>query len=254
MNRREFLFGSVACAVMPCFGNVGKDEIAENAVYSHEYMCNEVLKCSKDIIYFAEKYIKLPYGKHLALKDWQKKYLRHLTAGKDAVLDAYRQSGKTLMNSIYAVWKTNFAPYQKITFVAVNKHMSDGCFENIKAMYDSLPEWMRSREDKTSERYMRDKKHIVVSNQSELVVTYAHADFCGYFPGNIVILDDVAFLTDEQHVNLADTIVPVVKSCKNSQFVAASTPAAHDDLFSRYVDYVRKTKDNDMLFEVSSYV
>lgn len=174
MNRREFLFGSVACAVMPCFGNVGKDEIAENAVYSHECMCNEVLKCSKDIIYFAEKYIKLPYGKHLALKDWQKKYLRHLTAGKDAVLDAYRQSGKTLMNSIYAVWKTNFTPYQKITFVAVNKHMSDGCFENIKAMYDSLPEWMRSREDKTSERYMRDKKYL--ANKKYAFVRYEYPD------------------------------------------------------------------------------
>ena len=253
MNRREFLFGSVSCAAMSCFGNVDKDEIAENAVYSHEYMCNEMLKCSKDIIYFAEKYITVHtiWKKHInvELKDWQKKYLMHLASGKDAVLDACRLSKKTTTNLIYSLWKTMFKPYQKITFVTCNKRMAEHIFSVVETMYDDLPDWMKSR-DYANEYYMRDAKHIKLKNGSELVVTYANADFRGYHPGNILILDEFALFTLEQQQNMSDTIIPVAILHKDVQLIIASTPFAADNKFSRYVNAL-KNANAPQLFEIT---
>lgn len=58
---------------------------------------NEWLKCKNDIVYFAEKYAKLmtPEGiKHVNLRDYQKKYLKHLEQNRLSVYLACRQCGK----------------------------------------------------------------------------------------------------------------------------------------------------------------
>ena len=251
MNRREFIFGSVACAMMPCVkGNINHAVALSDVDIAN---INDIVKCRKDIVYFAEKYIKVHTAQkghfNVELKDWQKKYLMHLATGKDAVLDAYRQSRKTTTNLIYAVWKTMFKPYQKITFVTCNKHMSESIFDVVETMYDDLPDWMKSR-DYANEHYMHDKKHIRLKNGSELVVTYANADFCGYCPGSILIVDEFAFFTFEQYQNMSDTIIPVAILHKDVQLIIASTPSTADNKFSRYVNELKNT-NAPQLFEIT---
>ena len=251
MNRCEFIFGSVACAMMPCAKGNDKHAVALSDVDIANI--NDIVKCRNDIVYFAEKYIKVHTTQkghfNVELKDWQKKYLMHLATGKDAVLDAYRQSRKTTTNLIYAVWKTMFKPYQKITLVTCNKRMSESIFDVIETMYDNLPDWMKSR-DYENEHYMHDKKHIRLKNGSELVVTYANADFCGYCPGSILIVDEFAFFTFEQYQNMSDTIIPVAILHKDVQLIIASTPSAADNKFSRYVNEL-KNANAPQLFEIT---
>ena len=57
----------------------------------------EWIKCKNDILYFAEKYCKLmtPEGiKHINLRDYQKKYLKHLEQNRLSIYLSCRQSGK----------------------------------------------------------------------------------------------------------------------------------------------------------------
>lgn len=59
----------------------------------------EWLKCKNDILYFANTYCKLmtPEGvQHIQLRDYQKKYLRHLEQNRLSVYLSCRQSGKCL--------------------------------------------------------------------------------------------------------------------------------------------------------------
>ena len=251
MNRREFIFGSIACAMMPCAKGNDKHAVALSDIDIANI--NDIVKCRNDIVYFAEKYIKVVTCKYglvnIKLKDWQKKYLMHLATGKDAILDAYRQSRKTTTNLIYAVWKTMFKPYQKITLVTCNKRMSESIFDVVETMYDNLPDWMKSR-DYENEHYMHDKKHIRLKNGSELVVTYANADFRGYCPGSILMVDEFAFFTFEQYQNMSDTIIPVAILHKDVQLIIASTPSAADNKFSRYVNEL-KNANAPQLFEIT---
>lgn len=58
---------------------------------------NEWLRCKNDIIYFAEKYAKMmtPEGiKNVNLRDYQKKYLKHLEDNRLSIYLACRQCGK----------------------------------------------------------------------------------------------------------------------------------------------------------------
>ena len=57
MNRREFIFGSIACAMMPCGKCNDKRAVAVSDVDIANI--NDIVKCRKDIVYFAEKYIKV---------------------------------------------------------------------------------------------------------------------------------------------------------------------------------------------------
>lgn len=67
-----------------------------------ENMINEIIKCKKDIIYFAEKYytiITIDEGKvKIKLWDWQKKVLKAFVEPPDernnAILKISRQAGK----------------------------------------------------------------------------------------------------------------------------------------------------------------
>lgn len=64
----------------------------------------EWLKCKNDILYFAEKYCKLmtPEGiKSINLRDYQKRYLKHLEKNRLSVYLSCRQSGKTTTSAIF---------------------------------------------------------------------------------------------------------------------------------------------------------
>lgn len=59
----------------------------------------EWLKCKNDILYFVEKYCKLmtPEGiKNITLRDYQKKYLKHLEENRLSIYLSARQAGKCL--------------------------------------------------------------------------------------------------------------------------------------------------------------
>lgn len=57
MNRREFIFGSVACAMIPFAKGNDNHAVALSDVDIENI--NDIVKCRKDIVYFAEKYIKV---------------------------------------------------------------------------------------------------------------------------------------------------------------------------------------------------
>ena len=60
----------------------------------------EWLKCKNDILYFANTYCKLmtPEGvQHIQLRDYQKRYLRHLEQNRLSIYLSCRQSGKCLL-------------------------------------------------------------------------------------------------------------------------------------------------------------
>ena len=76
----------------------------------------EWLKCKNDIIYFVEKYCKLmtPEGiKHVKLRDYQVKYLRHLEQHRLSIYLACRQCGKCNLFITNILCKINWKLFEK---------------------------------------------------------------------------------------------------------------------------------------------
>lgn len=77
----------------------------------------EWLKCKNDILYFAEKYCKLmtPEGiKHVKLRDYQKKYLKHLEENRLSIYLACRQCGKCVSLTTKVKLRMNLSNYNDI--------------------------------------------------------------------------------------------------------------------------------------------
>ena len=91
----------------------------------------EWIKCKNDIIYFAENYCKLmtPLGiRQVELRDYQKKYLRHVTNNQLSIYLAVRQCGKTT--------STARTPYS-ITFVLIRIRMLWYVVINVRPLWKS---------------------------------------------------------------------------------------------------------------------
>lgn len=76
----------------------------------------EWLKCKNDILYFANTYCKLmtPEGvQHIQLRDYQKKYLRHLEQNRLSIYLSCRQSGKCNLLITNILIKINWELFAK---------------------------------------------------------------------------------------------------------------------------------------------
>ena len=62
-------------------------------------MIQEILKCAKDPIYFAEKYIKIVHVDHglipIIMYDYQKEICEAITNNRRVTVNTSRQAGKT---------------------------------------------------------------------------------------------------------------------------------------------------------------
>ena len=85
-------------------------------------MVNDIQKCSKNILYFAENFfhiVSLDEGKQkIALHSCQKRVLRKMRDNRFFILLASRQIGKTTLMCIYALWVACFQKDQSILIVA----------------------------------------------------------------------------------------------------------------------------------------
>lgn len=70
-----------------------------------------MLKAKEDIIYFAENFFTIiadGVRTHIPLRPYQKDFLRAMADNKRLLLNCSRQSGKTTLMTIYAVWLATF--------------------------------------------------------------------------------------------------------------------------------------------------
>lgn len=109
-------------------------------------------KCRNDIHYFVEKYCKLmtPEGiKHVALRDYQHKYLDHLDKNQLSVYLACRQCGKCLVfNELIKVrLNNNILPDSRLKKYLISNYyiIEEDCYElplfELYNLYDNSFLW-----------------------------------------------------------------------------------------------------------------
>lgn len=216
MNRREFIFGSVALGLT-----------GPLSYFSYEQ--NEFIKCKNDIVYFAKKYLDIDIS-----SNYSKKFLTSCASNEDVVLDAYRMSGKTTLCQVYAIWKAVFEPNQKISFVSFNRMVSSLNNNILDDMISRLPDWMLCG---TYDLQRRSYKHFTFNNGSKIYTISESEAKIGFNVGNVMILDEFAFFSNQQ--DFIERTLPSL-SYNNGQLVVASTPYTYFDdkycdVFQRFV-------------------
>jgi hypothetical protein len=115
--------------------------------YTKEQL-SEYVKCAKSVEYFALNYARAIHPVRgvipLDFRSYQVELLNNLQNNKKNVGLLPRQSGKSLIVSVYMLWLATFTDKPQNLFILANKgEQARSLLSNMKIMYEELPPWLK---------------------------------------------------------------------------------------------------------------
>jgi len=194
-------------------------------------MINEIKKCKKNLLHFAENYffiINLDRGKEkIKLYSCQKRVLRNLRDNRFVILLSSRQSGKTTQMTIYCLWNACFNDDQRILIVANKEQTAKNIFKRIRLAYEMLPNFLKPGVVEYGQTSM------TLTNGSSIGISTTSSDAGRGDSCNCLVLDELAFIDNHIVDKFWESVYPIISSSKKSKIFIASTPNGTDNLFYR---------------------
>lgn len=160
----------------------------------YERRVREIVKCKRDIVYFANTYFKI-----LSMKDGirtiklypkQEELLKFFKNEKRAITLSARQSGKSSMYTIYLLWLCNFFPEKKAMLLANKAATAIELVGRIQLAYEYLPRWLKSP------IVIWNKGQLMFSNRSEIRAFSSSSDAARGFSCNCVTGDTIVCIEE----------------------------------------------------------
>lgn len=195
--------------------------------YTQE-MITELRKCKDDIMYFL-KYVKIvtidkgrvpfvPYP-------FQIEMLELFQENRLVISTICRQSGKTTICAIYALWYALFHE-DKYVGIASNKAASaKDILSRIKLIYEELPDWLKCGVDNYA------VMSIKFENGSEIVSVATSPDAFRGRSCALMLLDELAFIRNNLAQEFWMANYPAISSSNTSRLLIVSTPNGIGNLF-----------------------
>ena len=202
-------------------------------------MVRELKKSQQNILYFAENFfyiVNLDKGKmKIPLYKGQKRVLRTLRDNRFVACLASRQTGKTTMMTIYALWIACFQEDQRILVVANKEQTAINIFSRIRTAYEMLPNYLKPGVIEYG------KTSLKLANGSSIGISTTSSDAGRGDSCNVLILDELAFIPNNLVDEFWKSVYPIISSSKKSKIFIASTPNGTGNLFYKlYMDGVNK--------------
>ena len=185
-------------------------------------MIEEITKSYNDITYFAENFfyiVQLDHGKQkIQLYEAQKKVLRSLVQNRFVALLSCRQSGKSTLLTIFALWMVCFNEDYRIAIVANKETTAINIFKRVRMAYEQLPNYIKPG--------VKDygKTGLTLGNDSSIIVSTTTATSIRGDSLNCVCLDEAAFIEPHLINEFWASVIPSVSSGKSSKVLMVSTP------------------------------
>lgn len=171
----------------------------------------EWLKCKEDIIYFAENYCKLmtPLGiRQVELRDYQKKYLRHVTDNQLSIYLAVRQCGKTTSTAVALLHYICFNTDKNALVCGNKRKTAVEIVDKIKKIFYELPFFIKPG------IYKWNEAEIALDNgcriQGEATTTNSGIGFTIHW----LLLDEFAHIPKNIAEPFYNNIFPTVTAAK----------------------------------------
>lgn len=107
----------------------------------------ERIRCTKDPIYFIEKYMKIVHVDRglipFELYDFQKTLLKSYIDNRFTIAKLPRQVGKSTVTVAYIMWTALFGPMQNIAILANKASTSRDILAKLQLAYEHIPLWMQ---------------------------------------------------------------------------------------------------------------
>ena len=176
-------------------------------------------KCKDDILYFAEKYCKLmtPEGiQHIHLRDYQKKYLRHLEKNRLSIYLACRQCSKTTMSALFMLHYICFN-FDKNALVLGNKRRTSiEILDKTRKVFIELPFFLRPG------IYKWNEGEIVLDNGCRIMAEATTINSGISYTFHCVLADEFAHIPPNIIDKFYNNIFPTITASR-ARFMITST-------------------------------
>jgi len=182
-------------------------------------LVQEYYKCSKDPVYFAEKYCKvISLDKGLVpfkLYPYQKKMFGQFNEHRFNIVLACRQSGKSISACAYLLWFALFHSEKMVAVMANKGATAREMLARITLMLENIPFFLQPG------CKALNKGSIEFSNNSRIVAAATSGSSIRGLSVNLLYLDEFAFV--ERANEFYTSTYPVVSSGKDTKIIVTST-------------------------------
>jgi hypothetical protein len=183
----------------------------------------EYLKCAKDPIYFAKKYVKvvtLDKGvTQFDLYGYQENLVRKLCNHRFVIGKLARQSGKTTtVGCCYLLHKVLFNQNMSVAILANKLNTAREILGRIREAYEHLPWWLQQG------ILEWNKGSIQLENGSKILASATSSSAIRGGSYNIIFLDEFAFVPTTVAEEFFSSVYPTITSGQSTQMIIISTP------------------------------
>ena len=209
-------------------------------------MFNEYIKCSEDVVYFTETYMKIiNIDKGLVqfkLYDYQKEMLQSMADNRFNIIATARQAGKSTVTCAFVMWYIIFHAEKTVALLANKGETAREILGRIQLAYQHLPRWLQQGVKEWN------KGSMELENNSRVIAAATSSDNIRGYSINLLFIDEAAFI--ENWDSFFTSVYPTISSGTESKIVLVSTPNGLNHFYSLWVN-ARENRNGYVPIEVT---
>lgn len=197
----------------------------------------EIVRCQKDILYFANNYCyaKTDNGvQRIKLRDYQEQVIKSYAENDRVVFLASRQIGKTITTCIFLAWYVCFHLDKNVLVIANRRATSEEILDKTKTILRHLPFFM--------------KPGSLVNNMGKMAFDNGcriFAEACTESPAigftfDVIFADEFAYIPEKIARSFYKSILPTLSSVKDSKMLITSTANGLNLFYEIYDSAIKK--------------
>jgi len=204
----------------------------------HSLHIEEIKRCSEDIFYFMDNYVKITTKDGINYPDlryYQREFLETILPNENESIVALlpRQSGKSISVSIYLCWCLLFYKDINIGVAAQIKSMAKEFLLKVKNIFIYLPIWL------TPGVKVWNELSIAFENGMRMIADTASSNSFRGYTMSIVVTDESAYITGKENGTTRfkaylDSILPTQSSLAFKKNIFISTANGMNDFYTLY--------------------
>lgn len=185
-----------------------------------EEMVQEFIKCARDPIYFAQKYIQIVHVDHglipINLYDYQKEIITKTTDNRRTCVVTSRQAGKTTTAVCLILHYILFNDHKLVALLANKGDAAREILDRIKTAYEALPKWLQQGVIEWN------KGSVEFENGCKVLAGATSSSAIRGKSVSFLYIDETAFV--ENWDEFFASVYPTISSGKTTKILLTSTP------------------------------
>lgn len=203
-------------------GYLGNDNLKRKGtdVEWTEDKIQEFIKCSKDPVYFSEKYIQIVHVDHglipIRMYDYQKEIVQKITENRRVTVVTSRQAGKTTTAVCVILHYVLFQDHKTVALLANKGDAAREILDRIKIAYEALPKWLQQGVVEWN------KGSVEFENGCKIIASATSSSAIRGKSISLLYIDETAFV--ENWDEFFASVFPTISSGQTTKILFTSTP------------------------------